>query len=134
MGNQGRCTSCIEDDIGKKVTKTIFQKIIDRELPAEILYEDDLIICIKDKYPAMPIHLLFISKKCIPTLNDVKPVDFPIIQRIIEKAQDFARALDILDNYKLVTNVGAKAGQSIFHLHFHLLSAKSEQTNPSREG
>lgn len=116
------------------MTKTIFQKIIDRELPADILYEDDLIICIKDKYPAMPIHLLLIAKKAIPSLNEVRAEDLPIIQRIIEKAQDLAEERGIKDNYKLLTNVGSKAGQSIFHLHFHLLSAGKGTTGTSREG
>jgi len=114
--------------------KTIFQKIIDRELSSEILYEDDDIICIKDKFPVMPIHLLLITKKVIPSLQKIEEKDYFLLSKITKKAQDLAKQFNIEDNYRLVTNVGEKSGQSIHHLHFHLLSAAKSETTLTKEG
>lgn len=127
MGNERRCDSCIEDSIGIEMReKTIFEKIIDRELPAEILYEDEDIICIKDKYPVMPIHLLIITKKVIPSLQHIEEKDYHLLGKMVNRAQKIASKLGIEDNYRLVTNVGTRSGQSIHHLHFHLLSNDKE--------
>lgn len=135
MGNKGRCDPCAEDCAGVEVSsKTIFQKIIDRELPAEILFEDKDIICIKDKYPAMPIHILIITKKVIPSMQQIEEKDFHLLGKMVQRAQALARELGIEDNYRLVTNVGAKSGQSIYHLHFHLLSGEKGNTSLTREG
>lgn len=103
------------------MSKTIFQKIIDRELPADILYEDDDIICIKDKFPKASVHLLLISKKCIPSIHDLEGEDFYLLGKIFKKAQDLAEEMGISENYRILTNRGKDAGQSVFHLHFHLM-------------
>lgn len=103
------------------MSKTIFEQIIDRKLPAEILYEDHDIICIKDKYPKAPVHILLISKKCIPSIHDLKDNDVHLLGKIFRKAQELAEKLGISENYRILTNRGPKAGQSVFHLHFHLL-------------
>ena len=77
------------------MSKTIFQKIIDREIPSEIVYEDDLVIAIKDVNPVAPVHLLIIPKKCIPTLNDLIKEDANTVSRMIEIAKDLAKQFNI---------------------------------------
>lgn len=100
--------------------KTLFQKIIDREIPANIAYEDDEIIAIHDIAPVAPVHLLIIPKKPIPTLMDVKKTDAELMGKIIIIASELAKNFH-LEGYKLLCNVGEKGGQSVFHVHFHLM-------------
>lgn len=105
--------------------KTIFEKIIDGELPAEKVYEDTKIIVIRDKYPQAPIHLLIIPKKLIPNLQSVKEEDLPLIGEIFKVAQKLAKEFEVEeDGYRLLVNNGPDAGQTISHLHFHLLSGR----------
>ncbi|MCB1072500.1 MAG: histidine triad nucleotide-binding protein [Chlamydiales bacterium] len=103
---------------------TIFGKIIKGNLPADKVYENERIIVIKDINPKAPVHLLLIPKKEYPSLQEVPKEDLSIIQEIIYVAQDLARKFDVADNYRLLTNIGTKAGQSVFHLHFHLIGGK----------
>ncbi|NGX29015.1 MAG: Purine nucleoside phosphoramidase [Candidatus Anoxychlamydiales bacterium] len=104
---------------------TIFEKIILREIPATIVYEDDKVIAIKDLYPKAPVHLLIISKKVIPSFQEMKKEDFSILSHIALIAQKLAKEFKVDNGYRLVTNVGKSAGQSIFHLHFHLLGGNN---------
>lgn len=104
--------------------KTIFARIIDRELPAEIVFEDEDIICIKDKFPQASVHILLIAKKKIPSLQQLEEDDYPIIVKIVDRAKHLAREFGVEDNYRFLTNCGTKAGQSVFHLHFHLIGGK----------
>ncbi len=108
---------------------TIFEKIINREIPATILYEDDLVIAIKDKFPKAPIHLLIISKKVIPSFQQIEKEDLPIIAKMIEVTQKLAKEFKIEKSYRLITNIGKSSGQSIFHLHFHLLGGMTLKEN-----
>lgn len=103
---------------------TIFGKIIKRELPAEIVYEDDRIIAIRDIAPAAPVHILIMPKKEIKNIQSLKPEDLPLIQEIFAVAQKLAEEHDVEDSYRLLTNNGTEAGQTIFHLHFHLIGGK----------
>ncbi|GAB4188464.1 MAG: histidine triad nucleotide-binding protein [Simkaniaceae bacterium] len=104
--------------------KTIFKKIIDREQPAEIVFENDRIIAIKDIHPLAPVHLLIMPKKEYADLQSVPKEDLPVLAEIAEVAQNLAREFDVADQYRLLTNIGPKSGQSIFHLHFHLIGGK----------
>lgn len=104
--------------------KTVFGKIIDRELPAEVVFENDIVIAIKDIYPKAPVHLLIISKKEIKDMQSLKPEDFYILDEIVKVAQKLAVQFEIEDGYRLLTNNGPPAGQTIFHLHFHLLGGR----------
>ncbi|MDJ0651620.1 MAG: HIT domain-containing protein [Simkaniaceae bacterium] len=104
---------------------TIFGKIIKGDLPADKVYENEKIIVIKDINPKAPVHLLLIPKKEYPSLQEIPKEDLSIIQEIIHVAQDLSKKFDVADNYRLLTNIGAKAGQSVFHLHFHLIGGKS---------
>jgi histidine triad (HIT) family protein len=105
--------------------ETIFEKIIKRKLPATIVYEDDEIIAIKDINPVAPIHLLVISKKVITSFQEIRKEDFPIVNKMIIVAQRLAKEFKTEKGYRLLTNIGPSSGQTIFHLHFHLIGGKS---------
>ena len=96
---------------------TLFEKIINKEIPADILYEDDLSIVIKDINPQAPTHLLIIPKKVIPKLSDAIEEDKQLLGHFMLVAGKMAEKLDLDDTFRLVVNNGAKAGQSVFHLH-----------------
>ena len=104
---------------------TLFQKIIDREIPADIVYEDDLSIVIKDINPQAPTHLLIIPKKPIPKVSDALKEDIDILGHLMWVAGEVARQVGVEDTFRLVVNNGAKAGQSVFHIHIHLLSGRT---------
>jgi histidine triad (HIT) family protein len=104
---------------------TLFEKIINREIPADILYEDELSIVIKDISPQAPTHLLIIPKKVIPKLSDATGEDQNILGHLMLVAGKIAEQLELDETFRLVVNNGAKAGQSVFHLHLHLLSGRS---------
>lgn len=107
-----------------KPNDTIFNKIIRGELPADKVFENERIIAIKDINPSAPVHILIISKKVIPDLQSVTTEDLPLIGEMIAVAQSLAKRFEITDGYRLLTNNGAPAGQSIFHLHFHLIGGR----------
>lgn len=102
--------------------KTLFEKIIAGELPAKKLYEDEEIIAIEDKFPKAPIHLLIIPKKVIYDVQSMEEGDFPLLGKMVKVAQKLARDLNLAEGYRLVINNGMQAGQTIFHLHMHLLA------------
>ena len=106
------------------MTKTLFEKIIDRERPADIIFEDELSIVIKDISPQAPTHLLIIPKKVIPKLSDSTAEDQSILGHLMLVAGQIADQLGLDETFRLVVNNGAKAGQSVFHLHLHLLSGR----------
>jgi histidine triad (HIT) family protein len=103
---------------------TLFEKIINKEIPAEIIYEDDISIVIKDINPQAPTHLLIIPKKVIPKLSDANLTDKEILGHLMLIAGKIAGQLKLDDTFRVVINNGAKAGQSVFHLHLHLLSGR----------
>jgi histidine triad (HIT) family protein len=106
--------------------KTIFQRIIEGELPAETVYEDETIIAIKDKHPQAPVHLLIIPKKMIEDLQSLKEEDLPLMGKIVAVAQLLAKKFDLTEEgYRLLVNNGPNAGQIIYHLHFHLLGGRA---------
>ena len=107
------------------MAETLFEKIINREIPADIIYEDDLSIVIKDIQPQAPTHLLIIPKKVISKLSDASNNDELILGHLMLVAGKVATQLDLNDTFRIVINNGAKAGQSVFHLHLHLLSGRS---------
>lgn len=103
---------------------TIFGKIIRGELPAEKVFENERIIAIKDINPAAPVHILIMPKKEIKDLQSAKAEDLPLITEMITIAQELALKFNIADGYRLLTNNGPSAGQSVFHLHFHLIGGR----------
>lgn len=107
----------------KKMEKCIFCKIVKKELPAEIIYEDDKIIAFKDIKPLTPIHFLIVPKKHIHSVDHVEIEDKTLMGELIMAAQKIAREKNI-QGYKLQINVGRNAGQMVDHLHLHLLAGK----------
>jgi len=101
---------------------TIFKKIINKEIPADIVYEQDDIIVIKDINPEAKTHLLIIPKKEIPTINDIENIDRELISEMFFVAKKVAKDLWVADWYKLNFNVWEKWWQEVMHIHLHLLS------------
>jgi len=106
------------------MTDTIFQKIIDKEIPADLLHEDDYCIALPDISPQAPVHVLIIPKQSLPKLQSATEADQALLGHLILVANQLATQLNIADDYRLVINNGAKAGQSVFHLHIHLLGGR----------
>lgn len=104
---------------------TIFGKIINGEMAAEKVFENENILAIKDLYPVAPVHILLMPKKEIPNIQSLAPEDFPLLEEIIQVAQQLAIEFRIQDGYRLLTNNGPLAGQTIFHLHFHLIGGRA---------
>lgn len=104
---------------------TIFTKIINREIPAQIVFENEEIIAINDINPQAPVHVLIIPKKIIPTINDLKPEDAELVGRLFLIAKEIAKEKGIdKQGYRLVFNVNEGAGQTVFHIHLHLMGGR----------
>ena len=99
----------------------IFCKIINKDIPAEIVFESDQVICFKDINPKAKVHLLVIPKKHIPTINDLANEDRGLISELIFTAKEIANKIGLSNGYKLVFNVGKGGGQEVFHIHLHIL-------------
>jgi histidine triad (HIT) family protein len=106
------------------MTDTIFGKIIRREIPADIVYEDELCIAFRDVSPQAPVHILLIPKQPYARLVDVPADAQALLGHLLLKAGEIARAEGVGDAFRLVTNNGAEAGQSVFHLHLHILAGR----------
>ena len=102
--------------------KTIFTRIIEGDIPSEIVYEDDLCFAIKDISPKAPTPLLIIPRKPIPRLVDSQEEDRELLGHLLLAAGKIARAAGVDDAFRLIVNNGEGAGQSVFHLHLHLLA------------
>ncbi|MEI6242123.1 MAG: histidine triad nucleotide-binding protein [Chlamydiota bacterium] len=109
---------------------TIFTKIISGEIPSEKVFENEKIIAIKDIHPKAPIHILIIPKKPIHDLQSLQKEDFHLLGEIVTAAQEIAKKFHVENGYRLVTNNGLKAGQTIFHLHFHFLAGDKMRDLP----
>ena len=104
--------------------ESIFSKIIKGEVNAEILYEDKHCIAIKDINPQAPVHVLLIPRKLIPQLSKQEPEDKGILGHLLAVVPKIAAMQGIGGKYRLVINDGAEAGQSVFHLHLHILGGR----------
>jgi histidine triad (HIT) family protein len=105
--------------------KTIFKRIIDKEIPAEIVYEDDRCLAFHDVNPQAPTHVLVIPKKEIPSLADVSAGDSDLIGHLFSVVRKLACDLGLDNGYRTVINCGKDGGQSVDHLHIHLLGGRS---------
>ena len=103
---------------------TLFAKIIQREIPADIVYEDDQCLAFRDINPQAPTHVLLIPKREIPRLADAAVADQALLGHLLLAAGKIARQLGVADAFRLVVNNGADAGQSVFHLHLHILAGR----------
>jgi histidine triad (HIT) family protein len=104
--------------------KTIFKKIIDKEIPAKICYEDDRCLAFHDVAPQAPVHVLVIPKQEIASLDDVSEGDAELMSHLWLVTRNLARELKLSGGYRVVVNCGPDGGQSVDHLHFHLLGGR----------
>jgi histidine triad (HIT) family protein len=112
------------------MSKTIFKRIIDREIPADIIYEDDRCLAFRDVSPQAPTHVLVIPKKEIVNLETLSNDDAALIGHLYLVIRDLARKLGLSDGYRVVVNNGRHGGQTVDHLHFHLLGGRPMQWPP----
>jgi histidine triad (HIT) family protein len=105
---------------------TLFERIIAREIPADIVYEDDKVIAIRDIHPQAPVHVLLVPKRPIPRVGAAKPEDQEVLGHLLLKAGEVARRLGLdASGFRLVMNHGADGGETVPHLHCHLLGGRS---------
>lgn len=103
----------------------IFEKIIAREIPARIVWEDDDAIAFHDVDPQAPVHVLIVPKKVIPRLAQASDEDGALLGKLLLIARDLAKKLDLSSGYRVVINTGPDAGESVPHLHVHLLGKRA---------
>lgn len=103
---------------------TLFSKIIAREIPADIVYEDEHCLAFRDINPQAPTHVLLVPKQELPRLADAGPADQAMLGHLLLAAGTVARQLGVADAFRLVVNNGAAAGQTVFHLHLHILAGR----------
>lgn len=103
---------------------TLFSRIIAREIPADIVYEDDLCLAFRDINPQAPTHVLVIPKRELPRLADAGPDARDLLGHLMLAVGTIARQLGVEDAFRVVVNNGAGAGQSVFHLHLHILAGR----------
>jgi histidine triad (HIT) family protein len=110
---------------------TLFGKIIRREIPADIVYEDDDVLAFRDINPQAPVHVLFIPKKPVATLNDAEEKDAELIGKVALAATRWAKSQGFADDgYRCVINCNRDGGQTVFHLHLHLLAGRQMNWPP----
>ena len=104
--------------------ETLFTKIINRDIPAEIIYEDDLCLAFKDINPQAPLHALLIPKQVLTKLSDSSPQNQALLGHLMLKAPLIAKQQGYADAFRLVINNGEAAGQTVFHLHLHIIAGR----------
>lgn len=108
-----------------ETTETIFSKIIRREIPAEIIYEDNLALAFKDINPQAPVHILVIPKQSIANLSEAESNDHALMGHLLLTAKRVADQVGLTNGYRLVINTGVDGGQTVDHLHLHILGGRS---------
>ena len=113
------------------MTDCLFCKIVNREIPGSIVYEDDRVLAFNDINPQAPTHVLLVPKRHIATLNDLTPSDDEIVGELARRAAAIAKERGIAaGGYRTVFNTNRDAGQTVFHIHLHLLGGRSMQWPP----
>ena len=111
--------------------KTLFEKICDKEIPADIVYEDEQVVAFRDIAPKAPTHVLVIPRKPIPRINEAQPEDQPLLGHLLLKAAEVASSLGLgEDGFRLVLNNGTDAGETVPHLHCHILGGRKMDWTP----
>ena len=111
---------------------TIFDKIIAKQIPAEIVFENDEVLAFKDINPKAPIHVLFIPKIQIKTINDIKDSQAELIGKLFLAVRDYAKQIGEAENgYRVLINCNKNGGQEVYHLHLHFLAGKRLSWNPA---
>jgi histidine triad (HIT) family protein len=107
------------------MSKTLFEKIAAREIPAQIVFEDDLVLAIRDINPQAPTHVLIFPKKAVPRIAEAGPADHKLVGHLVLKAAQVAAQLGLAQGgYRLVINNGPDGGESVPHLHCHILGGR----------
>ncbi len=106
------------------MTDCIFCKIAKKEIDSELLYEDDLVVAFKDLSPQAPVHILIIPKEHIASADDINEENSHIVARIFEVISQLAKELGLEDGYRIVNNCGEDGGQTVDHIHFHMLGKR----------
>jgi histidine triad (HIT) family protein len=110
---------------------TLFAKIVRREIPADIVYEDDDVLAFRDINPQAPVHVLFIPKRAVATLNDLADADATLVGKLVVAAARWAKAQGFAeDGYRCVMNCNRDGGQTVFHIHLHLLAGRTMHWPP----
>jgi histidine triad (HIT) family protein len=111
-------------------SKTIFKRIIDKEIPAKIVYEDDLCLAFHDNNPQAPTHVLVIPKKEVPSIDHLEVEDQMLVGHLLLVIRKLAEQLGLTAGYRVVINCGPAAGQTVDHLHLHLLGGREMSWPP----
>lgn len=110
---------------------TLFEKIIARQIPAEIVYEDDLVCAFRDIHPQAPTHILIVPKQPVPRINEATAADQALLGHLLLKAAEVARLIGVGDaGFRLVINNGPDGGETVPHLHCHLLAGRALRWPP----
>lgn len=112
------------------MSTTLFEKIIAREIPGDIVHEDEFCVAFRDISPAAPMHVLLVPRKPIPMLSQAGDEDAALLGHMMRTAPKIAETLGFADQFRLVINNGAEVGQTVFHLHMHLLAGRDLQWPP----
>jgi histidine triad (HIT) family protein len=107
------------------MSDTIFSKIIDRQIPADIVYEDDLCLAFRDVAPQAPVHILLVPKKPIAMISEANLEDQALLGHLLLTAAKVAHQEKLANGYRLVINNGVDGGQTVYHLHLHILGGRS---------
>ena len=113
------------------MSDTLFAKIIRREIPADIVHEDEHVLAFRDIQPQAPVHVLFVPKRAIATLNELVPTDAELVGRLVLAAAAYAQREGFAEaGYRTVFNCNGDGGQSVYHIHLHLLAGRQLQWPP----
>jgi histidine triad (HIT) family protein len=112
------------------MTETIFSKIIKREIPTDIVYEDDLTLAFRDVNPQAPVHILVIPKQAIAKISDAQVQDQSLLGYLLLTAAKVAKQEGLEKGFRLIINNGEEGGQTVYHLHIHILGGRHLQWNP----
>ncbi len=112
------------------MNKSIFSRIIDREIPADIIHEDELVVAFHDVAPQAPVHVLIVPREAVRSVDELSEEHERVVGHMVLTAQKLARNLGLGRGYRLVMNCGEEGGQSVWHLHLHLLGGRSMHWPP----
>jgi histidine triad (HIT) family protein len=107
-----------------ETTETIFSKIVRKEIPADIVYEDDLVLAFRDIHPQAPVHILLIPKKPIVNIATAVAEDQALLGHLLLTAKQVAQIVGLTNGYRIVINTGDEGGQTVHHLHLHILGGR----------
>ena len=106
------------------MTKTLFERIAEKEIPANLVYEDEHVIAFRDIHPQAPTHILIVPRKPIPRIAEATPADQAVLGHLLLKAAEVAKQVGLTNGYRLVINNGPDGGESVPHLHCHILGGR----------